>query len=224
VAAAFSQTEGSDTTVARRLLAEAEARTAEGNEWTRAVVDMSIMAMDSIAAYLEPDQAAAQADLAAAIARGQRAATVFRRLGEPWAQGVTLGELGRLHHRVGDLDAAEACFLEALSLFDESDYHGAHYVYTSLGHLASSRGHHERAERYHRRSLEVAEIDSNPGCVAYALAGLAHATDAGGDQAGALDLYRRALDVADRASLKEHGRAEWEAEVRRLADAIAEPG
>ncbi len=221
VVAAFTQLAGSDLSVPHRLLQEADALTEGGGTWSRAVVDMSTMILDGVRYALDPSAA----DPALALARGHRAAEAFRAMGETWALGVTISELGRLHQQLGDVEGAEACYLEAVELFDGGDHHGTHFLYSCLGRLATGRGDHEQALVYHRQALAIAEVDANPGCIAVTQAGLAHAAEARGDLHEARDRYHLALTLTDELSIFEYGQGEWRQALARLeAEAEADPG
>jgi predicted ATPase/class 3 adenylate cyclase/DNA-binding SARP family transcriptional activator len=212
VAAAIAQTHTTDTELPLRLLGEAERMVSSDDRWALAVVDMATMALQNMIMTLVPGAV----DRSEAIARGERAAASFRQVGEDWALGVTLGELGRLHQRVGDLDAAELCFVEALELFRDRDYHGNHYLLSELGRIYSGRGEHDRALACHRRSLEIAEADGSPACMAGSLAGFAHAAEARGERDLAVGYYRQALDLVGDATIIEHGPHEWRQRIEAL--------
>ncbi len=212
VVAAFAQLAGSDLSVPHRLLQEAEAMTEGGGTWSRAVVDMSMMILDGIRYALDPTST----DPAQALARGHRAAAALRAMGERWALGVTISELGRLHQQLGNDREAEASYLEAIEHFDGGDHHGTHFLYSCLGRLATEHGDHERALAYHRQALAIAEVDANPGCIAITQAGLAHAAEARGDLDEARQLYRLALTLTDDVSILEYGQGEWREALARL--------
>lgn len=217
VVAAFTQLAGTDLSIPYQLLQEADALTQGGGTWSRAVVDMAIMILDGIRYGLEPTAA----DPALALARGHRAAQAFRAMGEHWALGVTMSELGRLHQQLGDDERAEVCYLEAVDLLDGGEHHVIHFLYSCLGRLATGRGDHERALTYHRQALAIAEVDANPGCIAVTQAGLAHAAEARGDRIEARDRYRLALARTDDLSIFEYGQGEWRAALARLeADGV----
>ncbi|MGB5760633.1 MAG: tetratricopeptide repeat protein, partial [Acidimicrobiales bacterium] len=137
-----------------------------------------------------------------------------------WALGVGLGELGRLYQTLGRLDEAEACFLESIDLFGNADYHGSHYLYTELGRLATARGDHELARRYHLESVAIAEANGNRGCMAESLAGMGHAAEARNEPEVALDFYRRATALGEQRSLVERGHDEWRVAVERLSELV----
>ena len=212
VVAAFAQMAGTDLDVPHELLVEAEALTAGGGAWSRAVVDMALMIIAGIRHAHDP----ALADPVAALARGHRAADALRAMDDRWSLGVTISELGRLHQQLGQDGEAEACYLEAIELFDGGSYHGTHFLYTCLGRLATVHGDHDRALAYHRQALAIAEVDANPGCIAITLAGLAHAAEARGDLDQARQDYRRALALAGDLPLMEYGHPEWRAALARL--------
>ena len=65
-------------------------------------------------------------------------------------------ELGLLHGRLGDLDAAERIFREALKVDgDTSDMEGQATRLGNLGGIARTRGDLDGAERLHREALEI---------------------------------------------------------------------
>ncbi len=213
VAAALAQTEFSDIEVPVRLLAEAERLVSSDDQWATAVVDLVVMAVESLLHNL----GRGTIDTDSLLAKGERAAAVFAAMEEQWALGVTLTELGRVYQRLGDIEEAEARFLQGLEqLSDEHDYHGRHYVFTELGRLASARGEHERAVELHDRAEEIAAGDGNPGCMAMVLAGKADAAEARGDRVAAIEHYTRALDLMDLESLIETGADEWRRALDRL--------
>ncbi len=211
LAAVFAQTGGTDIDLPMGLLDEADRVTPADDLYARALIDQATMIMWSLVMYFEPDRI----DTDLAIERGLRAIEVFRELGETWSVGTTMAELGRLHQRLGNVEAAEQCYLESIELFDGSDNHGNHYVLSELGRIASERGEHERAVRLHREAMRIARIDGNDGCLALALAGLAHAAEAEGETETAITHYREALSLS-RDSIIELGRAEWEAALADL--------
>ncbi len=218
VAVAFALA-GSVTTLdtPRRLLQEASDLVSSDDTWSIAVIDMGIMSIQALMA----DLGLAGADTDEAVRRGDRAADTFRRLGEDWALGVTLGELGRLCQGRGDYEAAEQHFEEGLALLAASDYHGRHYILTELGRLATDRGQHDLAERHHVEALEIANQYDHPGCLAMTLAGMAHAADGRGDRAQAIGLYRQALELSRSSSTLDRGGDRWAQALSRLeADAV----
>ena len=213
VAAALAQTETSDIEIPVRLLSEAERLVSSDDQWATAVVDLVVMAVESLLHNL----GRGTIDTDSLLAKGERAAAVFAAMEEQWALGVTLTELGRVYQRLGDIEEAEARFLQGLEqLSDEHDYHGRHYVFTELGRLASARGEHERAVELHDRAEEIAAGDGNPGCMAMVLAGKADAAEARGDRVAAIEHYTRALDLMDLESLIETGADEWRRALDRL--------
>ncbi len=232
VAAAFSLTALDDPERPLALLEEAAELVSPDDRWAMALVEMTHMTMRSLALQLEAagggtdlaEGATPDPEIEAIIDQGLAAAAVFRELDEPWALGVGLGELGRLYQTLGRFDDAEACYLESIDLFGDADYHGSHYLYTELGRLASTRGDHELARRYHRESIRIAEGDGNRGCMAEALAGMGHAAEAVQELEVALDLYRQAVSLGEQRSLIEHGHDEWQAAVERLTRLVDQPG
>ncbi len=217
LAAAFSLTTESDPTEPLRYLREAAELSPPDDRWAQALVDMGTMTMESLVLLLN-----GQLDHAEPLVdRGLRAVDALRDLGETWALGATLGELGRLLQTLGRLDEAEACYTESLDLFGGADYHGSHYVYSELGRLATQKGDHEIAHRYHDEAKRIAELDGNAGCVAMALAGMGDAAEAVGDLQRALDLYREATELSDQATLIEHGHESWHQAIDRLEAAVA---
>ena len=216
IAAVFAQTVGNDDlALPARLLAEADADVPADDRWGRAVVDMAVMTIRGLLRSL-----GGEIDAVEAVERGERAARTFRELGESWALGATLGELGRLHLLLDDSGRAEACFVEAMEHLGSGD-HGSHFVLTELGRMATGRGDHDRARRYHAEALRVAELDGSDGCIALTLAGMAHGAEGRGDTDEAIDLYRRALDLAG-DSLIELAQSEWVAALDRLDAARAD--
>ena len=211
LAALFAQTGGADFDLPARLLDEADRMVPPGDRFARALVDMATMVFHSMLLGLQ----LSDADGPLAVRRGRAAAATFREFDEIWALGTTLGELGRLHQRRGDLEEAEACYLESLELFDGQDHHGSHYVLTELARLAADRGHHDRADRLNAEAMRIAEKDGNNGCVALTLAGMGHAAEVRGDVDRAVDLYRQALGLTT-DSIIEFGRMEWEEALARL--------
>lgn len=168
------------------LLSDAEALIPSDQPWNRALVDVVAMLAGAAAPDADPET------LDAAVARGERAAAVLRRLGYRWALGATLGELGRLHRSRGEYDQAEACYRESVDLFGEMKYHGLHYIFSELGHLASLQGKHDAARRHHERGLQLALDDGNPACHALALVACARSELLAAEPADAAQLVRRA--------------------------------
>ncbi|MEL6981043.1 MAG: tetratricopeptide repeat protein [Actinomycetota bacterium] len=214
IGAVFAQTDGSDIELPLRLLAEAEQLTSSDDRFAKAVIDLATMAINSVVHVLEPDRV----DPGASVERGQRAIAVFRELDETFALGTGLAELGRLHQRLGDLHAAEQCYVESLGLFERDDSHSIHYVLTELGRMASDQGHHDRADRYHREALRIAAIDGSEGCLALSLAGQAYSAEAMDEADEAIRLYREALDLVS-DSILEAGWSEWRRSLERLETA-----
>lgn len=212
VAAAFAQTGGLDPALPTQLLAEAERLISSDDRWATAVLDMASMTLHGLLMNTDPSTDAANL----AISTGERAASTFRAHGEQWALGITLSELGRIHKVLGDFESAERHFLEGLDLLADGKFHGRHYVFTDLGRMAASRGDHERAADYHRQAREIAEADGNPGCLAMALAGDAHAAEARNDVEAAVNLYQEALGLMERSSIIEKGAQEWQTALDRL--------
>jgi predicted ATPase/DNA-binding SARP family transcriptional activator len=215
-AAAMAQTESPDPTEPLRLLQEAERIVSSDDPWATAVVDLVVVAFQSLLARLDQ----ATLDLTTLLVRGERAVATFASMDERWAMGVALTELGRVYQHLGDVEEAEARFLQGLEqLTDDHDYHGRHYVFTELGRMASARGEHERAGELHDQAEEIAKLDANPGCMAMALAGRADAAEARGDRAEAIGHYSRALELMEVNSVVETGADEWRRALARLTSA-----
>ncbi|MCP5035869.1 MAG: tetratricopeptide repeat protein, partial [Actinomycetia bacterium] len=168
VAAAMAQTRRAEMDLPLRLLAEADRLTSSDDRWARAIVDLSTMLLQARSMTLTPST---PVDAHDAIRRGEQACITFRLLGEHWALGIALGELGRVHHNLGDLEGAEACFVEALELLTKTNHGHGHHVLSELGRIASARSQHDRAFAYHQRALDLALLDGTPGCHAMTLAG-----------------------------------------------------
>ena len=217
LAAAFAMTAGDDPVQPMRYLDEADTLVSSDDRWARALVDMAMMTMQSLVLLLSGELT----DPEPVVDRGRRAVATLRDLDETWALGATLGELGKLFQTLGRLDEAEACYTESLDLFGGADYHGSHYVYSELGRLATKKGEHALAERYHQEAQKIAELDGNEGCMAMTFAGMGDAAEAAGDPERALDLYRRATELSEQASLIEHGHESWRAAIDRLEVLLA---
>ncbi len=211
VVAAFAQTDGSDIDLPLDLLHEAERLISSDDWFAVAIVDLALMTIMSVLTALAPERV----DNEATIARGRRAIDAFQLAGETWALATALAEQGRLHQRVGDLAAAEQCYVESIELFERDDAHSIHYVLTQLGRMASDQGHHDRAVRYHDEAHRIATLDANDGCLALTLSGMAYSAAARDDRDRAIDLYRRALDLVE-DTLLEAGWTEWQAALERL--------
>lgn len=218
LAVLFAQTGGVDLDLPQRLLEEADRLVPTGDRFARALVDMSTMILESLMLGLQ----ATDADGSEAVERGRRAMATFREFGETWALGTTLGEMGRLHQRLGDLESAEACYLESLELFDGDDNHGSHYVLTELARLAADRGRFGRADRLNTEAMRIAKKDGSDGCLALTLAGMAHTAEARGEPQRAADFYRQAIGLVN-DSIIELGRSDWEQALERL-DRVGQPG
>ncbi|MCP3855939.1 MAG: tetratricopeptide repeat protein [Actinomycetia bacterium] len=214
IAAAFAHTAGLDIEVPLSLIAEADQLVSSDDLWGRAMVDMSAMALKVLTLSVDHERA----NLDEAIDRGERAVTAFRALGDVWALGATLGELGQMYQMRGDFDEAEASYLESLELFGDREFHGNHHILTELGRLATDRGHHAQALRYHLEAQVLATESGSPGCRAESLAGLGHAAAARGDICEAIDRYRDAVTIQFERSLVEPGGHSWEQELARLEE------
>ena len=173
----------------RELLTGAEALVPSEQQWDRALIDVVAM----LAGAAEADADATTID--AAVSRGERAAVALRDLDDRWALGATLGELGRLRRARGEYDEAEACYRESVELFGDMKYHGLHYIFSELGHLASLQGNHETARRHHEHGLRLALDDGNPGCLALALVASARSELLADEPAEAVQLVLRARSL-----------------------------
>lgn len=171
------------------LLAEAEALIPTDEQWNRALIDVVAM----MAGTVTPGDDAAVLD--AALARGERAAAVLRRLDDRWALGATLGELGRLHRARSEYDEAEACYHESIDLFGGLSYHGLHYIFSELGQLASLQGNHVAARRHHEQALQLAVDDGSPVCESMALVATARSELLAAHPAEAAQLIRVAQEL-----------------------------
>ncbi|MEM9653729.1 MAG: BTAD domain-containing putative transcriptional regulator [Actinomycetota bacterium] len=193
------------------LLAEVEELLGPDDAWGRALLDMTFMTVMSLLDELPP-----ASDLEGLLTKVRAAVTTFRQLGETWVLGATLAELGRLFLSIEDLDEAEACFAESLELLADSDFHGRHNALTELGKMASLRGDHALAARYHADAMIVAESDEHPNCIAVTLAGMAHAAEYRGEPALAIDFYRRADAMASGTPIFTCLPGEWTEAIERL--------
>ena len=211
VVVAFCQGDETGPELPTRLLEEADRLVSSDDRYASAIVDMGFMVLASLLRQL-----GVGVDLDLAVTRGDRAIAEFRVLGEKWALGVALGEIGRIHSAVGHHELAEERFLESIELFEVVDYHGTHYVFTELGTMASARGDHDRALAFHTQALAAAESYGHQGCVATALAGLAQAAEARSDLDEAVDYYRQALDAMADVRPVDFGWQQWRDELARL--------
>lgn len=218
LAAAFAQTDGQDVELPLQLLSDAERLTPSDDRFATAIIDLAIMALHSVVHVLDPDRI----DGEATVARGDRAIAVFREFEETFALGTALAEQGRLHQRLGDLEAAERCYVESLDLFERDDNHSIHYVLTELGRMASDQGHHDRAERYHTEALRIAELDGSAGCLALSKAGQAYSAEARAEPERAIGLYREALDLVQ-DSILEAGWTQWIEALEQLEAKASSP-
>lgn len=225
VVVAFCQGDGPGPELSERLMAEADRMVSSDDRYATAVVDLGVMVLTSLLLTVVGDgdgdsegghdiDVDVDVDVDLAIARGERAIAEFRALDERWALAVALGEIGRIHNHLGDHRLAESRFLASIDLLADADYHGAHYIYTELGAMASARGDHRRAIAYHQQSLDAAEAYGHRGCVAMSLAGMAGAKEAAGEPDEAIGLYRRALLLMREVS--HVGWQRWQGEVQRL--------
>jgi predicted ATPase len=212
IAAAFAQTGTRDVDLPLRLLAEAARIVPADDQWAQALTEMSTMTIQSLWLLVSEEPG----DPEPIVARGMKATKMLREIGEPWALGVALGELGRLLQTLGRIDEAEACYEESLELSAHGDYHGTHFILSELGKLASRDGRHDQADQYHQRAMEQASRDGNPGCIATAVGGLADAAEARGDTERARELYQQAIQLCQGTSLMEHGYQAWLDAIERL--------
>jgi predicted ATPase/class 3 adenylate cyclase len=211
--AIFSQFIASESR-APELLAEAETLIPSDQQWSRAILDLVAVLIG--AASATGDSAAAALD--GAVVRGERAATVLRRLDDRWALGATLGELGRIHRARHEYDRAAACYHESIDLFGDLKYHGLHYIFSELGLLASLQGDHEQARRHHQHGVRLAIDDGNPGCHALALVGSARSELLAGNPAEAGRLARKARDLEPSGALFDRVDDELDQQLKLLAD------
>lgn len=199
------------------LLDEAEQFLDPADVWGRSLLDMAGMTV-----LLLIDELPTGAELEGLLNRVRAAVTAFRRLGESWVLGATLGELGRLYLSIGNIEDAEACLSESLELFAEADFHGRHYALTELGQMASGRGEHRLASQYHADAMIIAEADGNPDCIAMTLAGMGHAAEHRGERELALDFYHRALASAGMSPMWMNKPNEWAESIERLSQPAAD--
>lgn len=198
---------------APELLAEAETLVPSDHQWSRAILDLIALLIGASSAVGD----SAAATLEDAVVRGTRAATVLRRLDDRWALGATLGELGRIHRTRHEYDQAAACYHESIDLFGELKYHGLHYIFSELGHLASLQGNHALALRHHEHGLQLAIDDGNPGCQALALVSSARSKLLAGKSAEAGDLVRQARELHPTGALFDRVDDELDQQLQLLA-------
>jgi len=197
-----------------RLIEEAEELLDDNDEWLQAALDMLAMGYQTVVLMVAPDDS----DLDTAASRGERAVNFFRDAGDNWSLGATLGELGRVYSAGQELDKAEACFVEALELFDGIHFHGRHYVLTELGLLSSARSDFAAAKAYHREAIDFATNDGNIGCLVHAKAGMAQSEAAAGNIPAAVSWYREAIADSDSPAGQavNYGSEMWRDELTRL--------
>ncbi len=213
VAAAFNLSGTSpDASEPLRLLAEADAMVDPDDRLARALTDLAAITIHSLLLQL----GRAEGDTEDAVRRGERSAAILRELDEKWALGVVVGELGRIHQWKGDLERAEARLVEATELLNGTDFHGRHYILSELGRMATANGNHDRANAYHAEACEIADASGHPGCIAMSIAGKANAAEGRGDTEEAALLYRKAIGIADEASLIEQCVDECHSALTRL--------
>ncbi len=235
IAAAFAQTGGQDIELTLQLLEDADRLISPDDLWGRALTEMSSMTIQSLWLMVADDGidgtdrtegvegTEGVIDPEAVVARGLKATAMLREIGENWALGAALGELGRLMQSLGRIEEAERCYIESLELSAAGVYHGTHFILTELGKLASQDGRHSEADGYHERALELANQDGNAGCIATAVAGLAHAAEARGEAEQAMELYHQALELAEGTSLMNKADQAWVETLEQLAGRAGEP-
>jgi ATP/maltotriose-dependent transcriptional regulator MalT len=133
-----------DAERSQRYVAEA---LESGSDWTAA----SVLMFRGSMAENTGDLAAMRTDITKALSE-------FRRLGERWGTASSLRALAQLHTVDGDLDAAEACYLEALDLMTQlssSDDEG--FLRVRLADLRIRRGDMDGAREQLRRAHDATE-------------------------------------------------------------------
>jgi len=119
-----------------------------GNDWTAA----SVLMFRGSMAENTGDLAGMRADILAALAE-------FRRLGERWGTASSLRAIAQLYTIDGDLDAAEACYTEALELMSQlgsTDDEG--FLRVRLADLRMRRGDMEGTREQLRRAREATDV------------------------------------------------------------------
>lgn len=192
------------------LLAEADELLSSDDRWNRAIFDlvaMMIRAVGSDEQAPSPEQA---------IGHGERAVTSLRTLGDRWALGATLGELGRLQRLTGDYAGAASRYYESIELFGDLHYHGLHYILSELGQLASLQGDHAEAGRLHERAIEMADDDGNASCRAQAMLASARSALLAGDEEEAAERTAIARELHPDWHLLSFGLEELDARLDEL--------
>ena len=205
---------GTSDNESRRLLTETELLIPSDEQWTKAILDLVAMMLEAIGSLAEPPTGSVEE----AISRGERSAASLRRLGDRWALGAVLGELGRIHRILGDYDRAAACYHESIDLFGDLHYHGLHYILTELGHMASLRDEHEEARQLHARALQMAADDGSSSCRAQALAGAARSELLAGNRALAIEKVIEARQLHPSWSILSYGMNSLDDELAELVE------
>lgn len=207
---------GTSDNESRRLLAETELLIPSDEQWTRAILDLVAMMLEAIGSLAQPPTGSVEE----AISRGERSAASLRRLGDRWALGAALGELGRIHRIQGDYEQAAACYHESIDLFGDQHYHGLHYILTELGHMASLRGEHESARHLHARALQMAVDDGSASCRAQALVGSARSELLAGNRSLARERVVEARDLHPSWEILSYGMNSLDDELVALVETL----
>ncbi len=202
---------GRDTTAARvRVLQARSALYRDEFTTAAAALDDAVPALRRLgpptdlagALYLRAGLRHETGDLDGAIADQREGLEMFRALrGDDAQAAVGWTNLGVLHRTVGNLEAADSAFAEALRLHAGRTPEGATPVIallTEYANLLSTRGETARADSLYRLAVSRAEAAENGGrLLLVVLANLAQHRRRSGDAEGALVHARRSVEVAE---------------------------
>lgn len=158
--AATCITDAADCLVVLGRAAEAVGRYDEAIRAAEALGDVRAVA---VATYQQASARLELRDHPGALAGCQRAAAMYRKMGEVARLASIAHQMGRVHELRGDRRAAELAYAESLARDQEAGNHAdAALTMTQLGNLAAAAGHDEEGATWARKAIEIQTALGDP--------------------------------------------------------------
>ena len=159
----------------------------------------------------------AQGDFVAGLRHAEEVLAKRRRIGDPLGIALALSAVGTFNAELHDMTAAHDNSLDALSRFQKLDHEpGIARTLGNLGDISQELGQHSRSLDYYRSAAELCGKLGDGFTEADCRTGLGHALRHLGDNAGAAEQWRLALEL--RRAQQRDG------EAKQLAADLAELG
>jgi CHAT domain-containing protein len=173
---------------------------------TSAQVQQSDEVKDALKLYLEGKrqfELGTSVSLRQAIRKFEAALALMRKIGDHYAEGLTLSYLGKVHNALGEKQQALDAYNQSLPLLREAkDERGEAATLNNIGLIHDALGDKRKALDYYNRALPVLRATKDRSSEAITLSNIGLAFDSLGEKQKALNYLQQALAIM--RDLKDH--------------------